>query len=59
MQRHSRKLSLSRETLLHLEADLARVKAGGTTTTAYWFCVTTTLGPPQSADTNCGVCGTN
>jgi hypothetical protein len=58
MKRHARKLSLARETLLHLEANLARVQ-GGATTTNYWFCVTTTLGPPPSADTNCGACGTN
>lgn len=58
MKRHARKLALARETLLHLEPGLAEVKGGGTTT-AYWFCVTTTLGPPPSADTNCGACGTN
>jgi hypothetical protein len=59
MKRQAPKLALARETLLHLEADLAQAKGGGGTTTNYWFCVTTTLGPPPSADTNCGVCGTN
>lgn len=65
MKKCSRRLHLHRETLHHLEArpeGAALVEvAGGTpgSTTNYWFCVTTTLGPPPSADTNCGACGTD
>ena len=62
MKKSSRRLHLHRETLHHLDgradgAALGEV-AGGSPRTAYWFCVTTTLGPPTSAETNCTSCET-